>query len=116
MNVINGELDVFSIVSFGEYKSVFRVEFVEVGVEFFVVGFWEFSIEGVESDIDGMLISFEFENFGYDFSSRCISYIRVCVDEVVEIFEVVFVKGVVDDFNVEFIKILVVKVVFEVGS
>lgn len=74
--------------------------------------FCEVCAEGVYGDVDGTSVCFEGEDFGHDFEGGAADFLA----EGVEVFEVGFVEGVTDDFDVEVVEIVGGEAFSEVGG
>jgi len=100
------------IVCFGEGVVTFGIETADGREEFRALFFGEFGVEGVDGDVDGAAVGFELEDAGHVVGGGAAEGETV----VVEVFEVGFVEGVADDFDVEVVEVGGGEAVAEVGS
>ena len=104
------------VIGSRQHQDTLGVKFAEIGVQLLPVLFGQLGAEAVQSDVDTPAICLEFESLGHDFSCRCASNLGVRVDPIVEVLEVVLVESVSDNFDVEFVQILVTEGALEICS
>jgi hypothetical protein len=109
---ITNRLDLIHIVRPRQHVVSFGVQAPDGREETGAAFFGEVGVEGVKGDVDGSTVGFKGEEFGHDLGGRG----GQGLDEAMEVFEVGFVEGVSDDFDVEVVEVGGREAVAEVGS
>ncbi len=110
--VFSDMANLVEVISFGESSKAIGVQPSTTRVQFGSIFLRELSAKRVDGNQECTPISLECENLAHNLSSGA----TCCFTKSVKVFEVSPVEGVADDFDVQFIQIVLRDAVQEVGG